>query len=51
MRQKTGCIVFGYKTSESDYIINPEASVELVTDSSLIVFGRPEQILKLRKLF
>ena len=51
LRKKTGCTVIGYKTSEGNYIINPEASVQLMADSSLIVLGRPEQILKLRDLF
>jgi len=51
LRKKTGCTVIGFKASEGNYIINPEASVKLIADSSLIVLGRPEQIVKLRKLF
>jgi len=51
LRQKTGCSVIGFKTPDCDYMINPEASTKLVADSSLIVLGRPEQILKLRELF
>ncbi|MBL4605626.1 MAG: potassium channel protein [Flavobacteriaceae bacterium] len=51
LRKKTGCTVIGFKTPDNSYIINPEASVELVRNSHLIVLGRPEQILKLRKLF
>ncbi len=51
LRKQTGCTVIGYKTPERDYIINPEASMELLNDSSLIVLGRPEQITKLRQLF
>lgn len=51
LRQKTGCTVIGYKTLDSDYVINPEASVKLLADSSLIVLGKPEQIMKLRELF
>ncbi|MDG2194177.1 MAG: potassium channel protein [Polaribacter sp.] len=51
LRQKTGCTAIGFKNPQCDYIINPEASTKLVADSSLIVLGRPEQILKLRKLF
>ncbi|MFT4575596.1 MAG: hypothetical protein ACI9SI_000506 [Polaribacter sp.] len=43
--------VIGFKASEGNYIINPEASIKLIADSSLIVLGRPEQIVKLRKLF
>ena len=51
LRKKTGCTVIGYKTPNRDYIINPEASMELIKDSHLIVLGRPEQISKLRELF
>ena len=51
LRKKTGCTVIGYKTSNKDYIINPEATVELVKGAHLIVLGRPEQITKLRELF
>jgi voltage-gated potassium channel len=51
LRKKTGCTVIGVKASEGNYIINPEASIKLIADSSLIVLGRPEQILKLRELF
>ena len=51
LRKKTGCTVIGFKASDGSYVINPEASITLVTDTSLIVLGRPEQIVKLRKLF
>lgn len=51
LRKKTGCTVIGYKTPEKEYIINPEASIQLTGGSNLIVLGRPEQIHKLRALF
>jgi voltage-gated potassium channel len=51
LRKKTGCSVIGFKTSDGDYIINPEASIKLLADSRLIVLGKPEQIIKLRDLF
>lgn len=51
LRKKTGCTVIGFKASKGNYIINPEASIKLIADSSLIVLGRLEQIVKLRKLF
>ena len=51
LRKKTGCTVIGYRTPDKDYIINPDASVELTRGANLIVLGRPEQIVKLRKLF
>lgn len=51
LRNQTGCTVIGFKGADNNYIINPEASLVLEKDSNLIVLGRPEQILKLRKLF
>jgi voltage-gated potassium channel len=51
LRKKTGCTVIGYKTAEKEYVINPEASTELIEGSSLIVLGRSEQIKKLREFF
>ena len=51
LRKHTGCTVIGYKAPDNSYIINPEASLQLVKDSHLIVLGRPEQISKLRELF
>ncbi|MGB1043155.1 MAG: potassium channel family protein [Tenacibaculum sp.] len=51
LRKKTGCTVIGYRTSDKEYIINPEASVKLAAGANLIVLGRPEQITKLRELF
>ncbi len=51
LRKKTGCTVIGYKTSEEEYVINPEASLKLEAGGNLIVLGRPEQIHKLRALF
>ncbi|CAL2061013.1 potassium channel protein [Tenacibaculum sp. 190524A05c] len=51
LRKKTGCTVIGYKTTEEEYVINPEASLKLEAGCNLIVLGRPEQIQKLRALF
>ena len=51
LRKKTGCSVIGFKASNGDYVINPEASTKLLKDARLIVLGKPEQIVKLRKLF
>lgn len=47
LRQISGCTVIGFKTSEGDYIVNPEADTQLVPGSKVIVLGRPEQIEKL----
>ena len=51
LRRQTGCTVIGFRNPDKDYIINPEASIKLVVNSQLIVLGRPEQIIKLRKIF
>ena len=51
LRKKTGCNVIGYRTTDKEYIINPDASVKLTSGANLIVLGRPEQIIKLRELF
>jgi len=44
LRKKTGCTVIGYKDEKGEYIVNPEAELELAPNSKIIVLGRPEQI-------
>ena len=51
LRNKTGCTIIGYKTPGGKYLINPEADTRLDPNSKLIVLGRPEQIIKLNKMF
>ncbi len=51
LRKKTGCNVIGYKDSKGEYIVNPEADLELAPNSKLIVLGRPQQIHKLNSLY
>jgi voltage-gated potassium channel len=51
LRRETGCTVIGIRNPDKDYIINPEVETKLTLGSSLIVLGRPEQIIKLRQLF
>ncbi len=51
LRQKTGCTIIGYISPDGDYIINPEADLELQPKSKVIVLGRPEQIKKLNEMF
>ncbi|PHR69213.1 MAG: potassium channel protein [Lutibacter sp.] len=51
LRRKTGCSVIGFISDTDEYIINPEATTQLVAGSKLIVLGRPEQIEKLQTLF
>ncbi len=51
LRRKTGCSVIGFKTPDCEYVINPEADTQLVSNSKLIVLGSLEQIQNLNKLF
>ncbi|QXP51854.1 potassium channel protein [Cellulophaga sp. HaHa_2_95] len=51
LRRKTGCTIIGYISPEGDYIINPEADLQLQPKSKVIVLGRPEQIRKLNEMF
>jgi len=51
LRRKTGCTVIGFKSSGNEYLINPEADTQLVSNSKLIVLGSLDQIQNLNKLF
>lgn len=51
LRQKTGCTVIGFKDIEGEYVVNPEADIELVPNSKVIVLGRPEQIQTLNSIY
>ena len=51
LRNKSGCTVIGFKGSDGDYIVNPEAEMKLVPNSKIIVLGRPEQIKKLNSMY
>lgn len=51
LRHKTGCNVIGFKGSDGEYIVNPEAELKLVPNSKVIVLGRPEQIQKLNSVY
>ena len=44
LRKKTGCTIIGYKNENGEYIVNPEADLDLAPNSKIIVLGRPEQI-------
>ncbi|GAA3639458.1 potassium channel family protein [Flavivirga jejuensis] len=44
LRKKTGCSIIGYKNENGEYLVNPEAELELASNSKIIVLGRPEQI-------
>lgn len=51
LRRKTGCTIIGYIEPNGNYIINPEADLELKPKGKVIVLGRPEQINKLNEMF
>ncbi len=51
LRRKTGCSVIGMKTSNNEYIINPESDLKLHPNAKLIVLGKEEEIKKLKALF
>ncbi len=51
LRRKTGCTIIGYIEPNGNYIINPEADLQLKPNSKVIVLGRPEQIRKLNEMF
>jgi voltage-gated potassium channel len=51
LRRKTGCSIIGFISDKDEYIINPEATTQLVAGSKLIVLGRPEQIEKIQTLY
>ncbi len=51
LRNRTGCTIIGYIDPNGHYLINPEADLELLPGSKVIVLGRPEQIEKLNRMF
>lgn len=51
LRKKTGCTIIGYKDENGEYIVNPEADLELAPNSKIIVLGRPEQIEALNSAY
>ena len=51
LRKLTGCSIIGFKTPDNEYIVNPDATTQLVKGSKLILLGRPEQVEKLQTLF
>ncbi len=51
LRQKTGCLVIGFKNATNEYTINPDVSTVLEPNSHLIILGNLEQMEELHKLF
>lgn len=50
-RNKLGVNIIGFKTSEGDYIINPDPDTRLEPNSKLFVLGTRRQISLLNKVF
>ena len=51
LRKKTGCNVIGYKDSNGEYHINPDATQKLTPGSKIIVLGKSEQIQNLNSIY
>ena len=47
---KSGANIIGFKTTNSEYIINPSADTKIIPDAKLFVLGTTEQIKKLKEL-
>ena len=50
IRKQTGVNIVGLKTSEGDYIINPDPEIRIMPNTKLFVLGTPDQIQKARQL-
>ncbi len=52
MRANTGCTVIGIKNNETgEYQISPEYDFKIENTSQLIIFGKPEQIHRLKNYY
>lgn len=47
---KSGANIIGFKTTDSEYIINPSADTKIIPDAKLFVLGTSEQINKMKEL-
>ena len=46
----TGCNIIGFKTDKGNYVFNPSADTQLISNSKLFVLGTTEQIKQLHNL-
>ena len=51
IKYQTGCNIIGFKTSDSKYVINPNADTLLLPYSKLFVLGNTQQISQLNNIF
>lgn len=49
IKNQSGCKVIGYKKQDNTYIINPNDQKTIEPNSCIIVLGKPEQIITLKK--
>lgn len=50
IRNRSGANIIGFKTAQSEYVINPSADTKIIPDAKLFVLGTAEQINKLKEL-
>jgi voltage-gated potassium channel len=51
IRNRSGANIIGFKTAQSEYVINPSADTKIIPDAKLFVLGTSEQIGKLKEMF
>ena len=47
----SGANIIGFKTTNSEYVINPSIDTKVIPDSKLFVLGTAEQFAKLKEMF
>jgi len=50
IRKKTGANIIGYKTTEGEFILNPDPETKVIKGSKLFVLGTHEQTNKMKEL-
>ena len=51
LRQRTGCTIIGFKSSDGEYIVNPHPKTEITPNSKIIVIGNANQIKRLQEIY
>ncbi|MFL5762323.1 MAG: potassium channel family protein [Bacteroidia bacterium] len=51
IRNRSGANIIGFKTAQSEYVVNPSADTKIIPDAKLFVLGTSEQIGKLKEMF
>ena len=50
IRKKSGANIIGYRTSEGEFMINPNPDTVMLAGSKLFVLGTPEQIQRMKEI-